>query len=260
MRMHGANRAMTDSRLVLEIAAVTHQGCVRTRNDDTIAVNTWRSSDPMVAPLSTRQLLDRPHVMVVCDGMGGQPGGRIASLTAIEALIGSLPLCLEDREIADRITQASVLLNELARQDASLQWMGTTVAGILVTPDTCFWFNVGDSSVFRLKGYLVKLSHDDTHGGKRTGVILQALGGTPLVADITPHVGRVSIADGVSFLICSDGLTDAVSIDQIEDEMHGTAHDIVDRLLNLALIAGARDNVSIIMIHVCSEGGDLADG
>lgn len=251
---------MTSGGLFLEIAAVTHQGCVRSRNDDAVAVNTWRSSEPMAAPLSTRQPLDRPHLMIVCDGMGGQPGGQIASHAAVEALSRSLPLCQEECAIAHRIIEASELLHQMAKNDASLQWMGTTIAGLLITPDRCFWFNVGDSSVYRLRNYLIKLSHDDTSGGQRTGAILQALGGTREIMEIAPHVGQVGVSSEVSYLICSDGLTDAISIDQIEDEMHGAAHDIVDRLLSLALTAGAHDNISIIVIHVTSGEGDIPNG
>ena len=250
---------MTNTRLSLEIAAVTHRGCVRARNDDTVAVNTWRCSDTMPTPLSTRLPMDRPHVMLVCDGMGGQPGGSVASLAAVESLAESIPLCKEEVEVANRIEETSVMLNSVATKDAALQWMGTTVAGLLITPSKCIWFNVGDSSVYRFRNYLIKLSHDDSPSGQRTGAVLQALGGTSQVLAIDPHVGPDRIASGISYLICSDGLTDAVSIDEIEAEMHGKAHDIVDRLLNLSLTADAHDNVSIIVVHVISEGEDFSN-
>lgn len=244
---------MTASGFAIEVAAVTHVGCVRSSNDDTVAVDAWRGNGTMPNVLRTRLDTDRPHVVLVCDGMGGQPGGDVASHAAAGLLSELLAACADCDAIASRIAVASENLHDLARQDAALQWMGTTVAGLVIAAEGCFWFNVGDSSVFRFGTYLVKLSHDDTIGGRRTGAILQALGGTATMVAIKPHVGEQSLEEGTRFLLCSDGLTDAVGMDEMEAEMHGDARDIVERLLTAALAAGAHDNVSIIVVHIVAQ-------
>ena len=116
--------------------------------------------------------------------------------------------------------------------------MGTTVAGVVVTPSRVIAFNVGDSRVYRIEdGALVQLSTDDTPGPKlpdgRTAVytssiISQVLGGYgPSGPESgSSHVLSEPLKDGARYLICSDGLTDLLdqaAIEQVLDETSGPA-------------------------------------
>jgi protein phosphatase len=138
--------------------------------------------------------------------------------------------------------------------------MGTTIAGVAVGEEQIVYFNVGDSRVYRHSGReLFILSHDDVPlgTGSRTSrlshQITQSLGGRTAKTPIVPHVGTTSALNAEdTLLICSDGLTDMVP-DQLVNSTIAEEQDLercVRGLLRLALDAGGRDNISIIVARV----------
>jgi PPM family protein phosphatase len=83
-------------------------------------------------------------------------------------------------------------------------------------------------------------------------VVTQTLGGTPEPVAISPHVHSMKVAPGDRFLLCSDGLTDCVPLDDIEQRLAGAGDDLVQvrALLDAAMNAGGPDNISIVLITV----------
>ena len=135
--------------------------------------------------------------------------------------------------------------------------MGATLAGIRFAADGILVFNVGDSRVYRLQdGFLSQLSIDDVRrtahlgAGQRSGAITQSLGGAPQPIEIAPHVSPQAIAASRTYLLCSDGLYDALDIDAMESALDEDLAASVSRLLQRALAVGARDNLSIILIRL----------
>lgn len=243
------------SGLVVDLAAMTHNGAVRSSNQDRVAFDNWSSSESMTEPLGLTLPLDRPRLMLVCDGMGGQAGGEVASAMAVNKL-ARLADCNDEDAIAKVIQHASGAIHAAAEDDAALQWMGSTVAGLLLGPDGGFWFNVGDSAVFRFRGALMKQSLDDVPTGERSGQLTQALGGTPVAKGIDPHVGALSLADGLTYLLCSDGLTDVLSFEDIEACLEHSPTVAASRLVESVVAAGGHDNVSVVIarVHASEEG------
>ena len=146
------------------------------------------------------------------------------------------------------------------RERPSLRGMGTTVAGVVVAPAGSLVFNVGDSRVYRIEDTaLVQLSTDDTPGPKladgRTAaitshLITQSLGGVYEEAPIAPHLLAVPPAARERYLLCSDGLSDLLSRDEIEAELADDDRTSVAALFEAAMARGGRDNISILMLDL----------
>jgi PPM family protein phosphatase len=129
--------------------------------------------------------------------------------------------------------------------------MGTTIVGLLLTVDRALWFNVGDSRLYRHRdNRLTKLSVDDVREGLAVGTITQALGGSPEPTRLVPHLGAEELTVPSRWLLCSDGLTQMVSDDDIEDAMKVGDEDAVRALFAKAMQAGGADNISIIVVSV----------
>jgi serine/threonine protein phosphatase PrpC len=153
--------------------------------------------------------------------------------------------------------------------------MGTTVAGVVILEGELLVFNVGDSRVIEVgpagdgstdhggpagaraatDDTLHQLSVDDSpalaRGRRTTSIITQALGGAPAFSAITPHVSRSPLTPGTRMLVCSDGLTDPVLDNEIDDILR--AHDggrAVFELWKAAMAAGGPDNVTIALVSV----------
>ena len=126
--------------------------------------------------------------------------------------------------------------------------------------------NLGDSSVFEIVGgRAVKLSIDDVPNGASqlpgvpTSVVTQVLGGHRTPVLISPHFLERPLERDARFLVCSDGLTNYVSMPDINDVLSGRdGPSAVRELLDLTLAAGAPDNVTIALVE-CG-GGHAANG
>ena len=241
--------------LVLEVAAVTHRGAVRARNEDMIVVDRWIRGDSMAAPRKSAHDFSGATLLLVADGMGGHAGGREASRRAARAMVRLISGDGAGSEVSDALRAVNRELFADAAADPALRGMGTTVAGIVALADRVVWFNVGDSRVYSVRReYIRQLSVDDVpaRAGPGGGAITQALGGADTYMEIHPHVGSESNRPGRRYLLCSDGLTDALSLETVERALSGTGdeEEIVGDLLERTLAAGAPDNVSIILASV----------
>lgn len=248
---------MPDALPRLTVAAVTHNGRVRPDNEDCIAVGGWLQAEPMDAPRIWEQHLESPLVCMVLDGMGGQAGGEVASGLAAQYLARELPACASEAAAGACIAAANRHLYQRMQEDAAHRGMGATLAGMRFAADGMLVFNVGDSRVYRVQdGFLSQLSIDDVRrtpragAGQRSGAITQSLGGAQQLIEIAPHVSRQAIAASRTYLLCSDGLYDALDIDAMESALDEDLAASASRLLERALTAGARDNLSIILIRL----------
>jgi protein phosphatase len=243
---------------VVHIAAVTHRGSVRPENQDAILIDDWLSQDAMTAPQIWSLPLDRPRLCLTADGMGGHAGGAQASRLVAEYFRDHISELAPD---ADTLAQHLHALNaELYRRmadDPALAGMGATVAGLVLEPEQVAVFNVGDSRVYRRQGpWLEQLSIDDsphkTYGdpdaSRASHIVTQALGGMNRLTAILPHIQLHPLTPGREYLICTDGLTDAISLDELEAATGDEVVIVAQTLLNLALARGAADNVSLILI------------
>src|SRR5687767_13653694 len=132
----------------LRAAAFTHLGAVRLSNEDSIAVGGWITSEPMTAPVVLEHEVAAGLICLVADGMGGHAAGEIASRAVAEHLSRRAAEATDEAALAALLRDADAELFALMREQPAWRGMGTTVAGIGITPARALAFNVGDSRVY----------------------------------------------------------------------------------------------------------------
>lgn len=246
------------------VSALSHDGLVRDHNEDSVVIGPWTlcATTTLTPQTMYFPLLD-PLVVAVADGLGGHPGGEEASSLTVGHL-ARIGTALTD---ADAIREGLLACNDAVNAEAACHpdrlAMGTTVAGIVVTDELIFAFNVGDSRVYLIDDTgLTRLSTDDSEapsrGERRSPIVTQSLGGTLAARSIEPHVTDRPLTDGDRFLVCSDGLTDAIDEPEISTILqdHDAGRAIFE-LWRATIDAGAPDNVTIVLVEI-SEASDLS--
>jgi serine/threonine protein phosphatase PrpC len=145
---------------------------------------------------------------------------------------------------------------EAAARNSELTAMGTTVAGVVITPDRASVFNVGDSRVYVIEAdELRQVSVDDSPplaaGRRSTSIVTQTLGGNTEFTAVDPHVTSAPLAGGARYLVCTDGLTDLVPPDVLGDVL--TKHEdgrAAFELWKSAMAAGGTDNVTVAVVRL----------
>jgi serine/threonine protein phosphatase PrpC len=242
------------------VSALSHDGLVREHNEDSVVVGPWTLCAAItMTPQTLFFPLGDPVIAAVADGLGGHPAGDVASSLAVRHLarIGA------DLTDADAIRDGVLACNDLVYAEAGRRreraGMGTTLAGIVLTDEVVFVFNVGDSRVYEVVNSAVhQVSVDDNEpagrGERRSSVLTQSLGGRVVSAPVRPHISSRPIADRSRYLICTDGLTDAVDEPTIAAVL--AEHDggrAVFELWRSAIEGGAPDNVTIALAEVTTE-------
>jgi serine/threonine protein phosphatase PrpC len=249
---------------IIDAVAVTHRGRVRRGNEDTVAVAGFLSAAEQGEPVRVTVSSSRPFTGLVADGMGGHAEGGRASRLAAKVVTDASPAFRDPETIVAAVCEANTAIHAEAKVAGEWAGMGTTVVVLTVAGGTATCVNVGDSRCYLMRDEnLVQLSTDDapppvgspSPGSRpvmKTGVVTQTLGGTVDERPVHPHVHQVEVRAGDRFLLCSDGLTDVVSVDEIEAGLNGSADavDTVRDLLRRALDAGGPDNISALLLTI----------
>lgn len=224
----------------IEFYALSEAGKVRKENQDKIFVSKFS----LMKKNESRKFV----YFAVFDGMGGEQCGDIASQIAVDTL-----KAYEGTNVA--LDDLCKLINKrICRYmtENSINQMGTTAAIIRISSDTVTVCNIGDSKVYRINSSgLRKMSVDHTMAVGRMRprrVLTQHLGIPEDEFFIEPYISSFSYSAGDKFLLCSDGLTDMVSEDDIlEIVSNGSPEKSGRKLYELAMENGGRDNISIII-------------
>ncbi|MFE5186196.1 PP2C family protein-serine/threonine phosphatase [Streptomyces sp. NPDC056628] len=243
------------------VSALSHPGLLRERNEDSLAVGPWtlcatvtESPQTLVFPLGT------PVVVAVADGLGGHPGGDLASSLVVRRIAMLGPALGTEAAVRDALNACNRAVYQAAGGDepTELTGMGTTVAGVVVREDSVLVFNVGDSQVLAADGDgLRQVSVDDNPPhppGRTTSVVTQCLGGSPTFREIHPHISTEPLAAGTRYVVCSDGLTDPVPPDTVAAILR--EHDdgrAAFELWRAAIEAGGPDNITVAVLRFGEE-------
>ncbi len=224
------------------------------------------ASDSAVGPL--------PDIYIVADGMGGANAGEYASehtvrgvldqISTVSALPGGDPVAGVAGVLQDAIVATNRQINLIADTDPDKSGMGTTLVVAVIYEDHLIIANVGDSRCYALAGEDLKqltIDHSYVEEMVRRGEM------TPEMARVSKYKNRITRAigaepevqvdffdvklDGISrILLCTDGLTNMLTDDQIEEILaDGTSvKRQTERLLSDALLAGGLDNITIMNI------------
>ena len=225
-------------------------------------------------------------IAVIADGMGGHPHGDLASKLATETVVARLAEFVESDEgqtrSSDAMTETLLSAHEVIRtrieENPKLDGMGTTVVTMLIDPSSESYTlgHVGDSRAYLLRdGELTQLTTDDTWVQERLDanhLTAEQASGHPLGHMITqclglenrpdPHVSEGNLIAGDIYVLCSDGLTGALTDENITEILHGTlgsnpnpqdAEDAVKDIVDAANHAGGHDNITVALLVVTDE-------
>lgn len=241
---------------------LTDTGRVRTHNEDAVTIIKNSSNE---------------HLMIVADGMGGHRAGEIASsmvVTQIGTRFSSLSTIGTKLDavnwLNENINEINSNILKYAEENPDATGLGTTVVMALLTKDFLIFANIGDSSGFVLKsGKLHKVTKDHTlvnllvETGElspeeainhpKKNVLMRALG----AADKQElDIFEVGSLDFEAIMLCSDGLTNMLTKDQIEKVLTEEEISVENKLIKLIKKCNARggnDNISIAYLVKESE-------
>jgi PPM family protein phosphatase len=241
------------------VTALSHSGLVRDHNEDSLAIGPWtlcagetETPQTLVFPIHT------PLIVAVADGLGGHPGGDVASSLVVRELARAGHLLTSEAELREVLQACNRGVYSVAENQPSLTAMGTTVAGVLVKEDHVFAFNVGDSRVYSFgpEG-LQRRSTDDSPplepGQQYTTIVTQTLGGGSTYTPVDPHVSTNPVSPNVRWLVCTDGVSDLVPENTIADLMD--KHDdsrAAFELWKAAIEAGGPDNITLAIVRIAT--------
>lgn len=244
----------------------TDPGKVRSHNEDSVTIV---------------KNLNSEYLLVVADGMGGHKAGEVASSLAVNELskrfseLSSIGTKEEAvvwlKEIIDEI---NVKILRYAEEHIDASGLGTTCVCSILTKDFLLFGNVGDSSGFVFKkGKLYKVTKDHTlvnillESGEITendakthpqkNVLMKALGAAEIIdVDIFEVIinNEEDKIDGI--FLCSDGLTNMLTVEQIEKVLNDKDLDIeeqVEKMIMKANMRGGTDNITIAYARLSGE-------
>ena len=250
-------------------AMLSHAGCVRTVNEDTVAY---------LLPDAGSAAGRRGSLALVADGMGGHAAGAIASQLAVETVYR---LYYElDGPIPEVLSKSFAAANEAiwqrSQSDPACAGMGTTCTAMAIRDNRVYLAHIGDSRAYVLRGgqlYQISRDHslvaelvrngtltqDAAERSPQRNVILRALGTKPLAEPAIWDEG-LPLEDGDVLILCSDGLSDLVDDDTMCSIIAGQSHyEACQALIDAALAAGGHDNISVGLFVVGGSAPDVGD-
>lgn len=210
---------------------------------------------------------------LVADGMGGHKAGEVASSITRDVISSKLTEQSAGDNIEALIREAFLTANEKVRATASAntdqQGMGCTCVLLMLRDQNFFVAHVGDSRIYLFrKGQLKQVTRDHSYVEElfiRGLINEEEKKGHPYRNQITRYIGCSSklevditsgpVWNGDVFLLCSDGLTEEVKDDKLEEifsknlDPDATANMLVEE----ALKNGGKDNVSVVIVQVTSK-------
>jgi PPM family protein phosphatase len=212
----------------------------------------------------------RAPVFAVADGMGGAQAGEVASRIATDAFDRELGSGPAETELRSIVEGANREIHELAKREASVAGMGTTLTAAVISGEEVALAHVGDSRAYRLRGTRLErltkdhslveelrstgqLTDEQAEEHPQRSIITRALGPEERVKVDTL---TVQARPGDVFLLCSDGLTTMVDEERITRIMVGATSldSAVRSLVDEANRAGGRDNITAVAFRVEEAG------
>lgn len=251
---------MSDLSKRIEMVTVTHPGMVRSHNEDSIATDA-------VAGLA-----------VLADGMGGYNAGEVASgiavamisaelKKALAANSGKIDTATAERLVGEEAVRANSAIFQAAQNQSQYAGMGTTLVIALWHDDKLVVGHVGDSRLYRFRGGRLEqvtrdhsllqeqidsglITKEQARHSQNKNLVTRAVGIDP---DVDVEVHSYPVQSGDIYLLCSDGLNDMVTDEDMELTLASLQANLplaAEQLVQQANDNGGRDNVSVILVRV----------
>ncbi len=239
------------------VIAFCGRGLVRAHNEDNVAIDG--------EPLEHEKILHRElrgaddHLIVVADGMGGHVRGELASQVTVQTISDLWRRCRPHFEPIEATRAANRAVYHAMGNDPALRGMGATVVGAHINATKISWFNLGDSRGYVYRdNKLTQFTTDHVPRGtnsaakNRNHTITQSIGGGYRLMDVWPAAGLLDVHKGDLFLFCTDGLTDAIPDELINQLLtHSKSlFDAVKEMLHVAEANGSPDNISLVLLQI----------
>jgi protein phosphatase len=253
---------------VLEVAASTDPGMVRSHNEDSIA------TDPANG------------LVVLADGMGGYNAGEVASGMATAVITNDMRHILtkvqpyqidpETRNVVawrlvhNQVMKANASIYQASQSQPQYAGMGTTLLVCLFYDNKVMVAHIGDSRLYLLRGGKFKqvtrdhsllqeqidsglITLEQAKHAQHKNLVTRALGIEP---SVDPEIHEYQVRRGDLFLLCSDGLCDMVEDEDISLTMQALGANLklaAQQLVQMANDNGGKDNVSVILVRVLRD-------
>lgn len=240
----------------MKISAKTDVGRQRSENQDAYAAG---------------ELNSEVSWAVVCDGMGGVNGGKIAAQAAVKVISEKLKagyhIGMNDNSVKhlliSSVEAANITLYSMAKDNDELHGMGTTVVLVIRNSDTLYIANVGDSRVYIVSDSGIfqtttdhsvvqmmldngEITPDEAKDHPKKNIITRALG---VDAEVRIDFSQESLENEDIVLLCTDGLTNYVDEDVIFETCKSQdSYQIAERLVDLANENGGGDNITVVTV------------
>ena len=232
---------------------LTDTGRVRSHNEDSVTIVKNASNE---------------HLMIVADGMGGHRAGEIASsmvVTQIGKRFSEIPSIGSKLDavnwLKENIDEVNNNILKYGEENPASSGLGTTVVMALLTKEFLMFVNIGDSSGFVLKdeklhkitkdytlgnflAFAGEITNEEANSHPKKNFLMKALGVSEKIEadifDVDPNIDAI--------MLCSDGLTNMLTKDQIESvliENDITSEEKLIKLIKKANARGGNDNISI---------------
>ncbi|HWL39073.1 MAG TPA: Stp1/IreP family PP2C-type Ser/Thr phosphatase [Gemmatimonadaceae bacterium] len=270
--------------MIAEIFGSTNVGLIRHDNQDSFMVANLETGD--IANATAPSLVSvhtAPFFLVVADGVGGAASGALASQMATETLLSELhrwwhKVPKRDRESIEKqlrrvIEIANRAIYQKAHESPEHHGMGTTTTLALVLDGEAYIAQVGDSRAYLVRGTEAtqvtkdqsfvqrlidagRMTKKEAEQSEHRNIILQALGPEEKVVS---DLYRLKLESGDFLVLCSDGLSNQVSADEIGRITRGSGmpSEICESLIEEAMHTGAPDNVTVVVARMRSQEAEL---
>lgn len=241
----------------MQIIGKTDVGIVRESNQDTFFYD---------------NLSETAFFAVVCDGMGGANAGNIASECAVRTISDYLKRSYKSGMTTNQIENilrcavvtANSAIFKMSIKDENLKGMGTTVVLLLVEGNMGYVLHVGDSRLYtytseNLSQITVdhsivqnmidsgKITPNEAKNHPSKNIITRALG---VNEDVSADLDFINVVSGDIILLCSDGLTNYVSEEEIAVILSTFDESVANRLVDKANFSGGGDNITAVAIKI----------
>lgn len=212
-----------------------------------------------------------PNLYIVADGMGGHRAGDKASSYSVTRFVElaknarkELPFLSMER----LLNQVNAELFDMSRREEEYAGMGTTFVAATVVDNVVYVMNVGDSRLYYYDGTLKQVTMDhslveelvrageldraESRNHPQKNIITKAVG----VADtVSPDFFMLDITEGQRILLCSDGLSNMVDDEKLEEIMAepGELDELAKKCVDEALFYGGLDNIAVVIAQ-CEDG------
>lgn len=241
----------------MNVFGITHRGAVRNENQDRLRYSQMGGGELLTA--------------VLCDGMGGAQAGSVASTIASDTFMSHAANSLDESStpndmhmiLTEAVNYANIKVYDRAFADFSCMGMGSTLVGMLINGKRACVVNVGDSRAYLIgKRRITQITRDHSlvedmvSRGKITraqaqnhpqkNIITRAIG---VEASVTSDLFDVKLSSGNRILLCSDGLSNLVSSEEmlLISGNNQNLEKACDALLDLAMKRGAPDNITVLI-------------